>query len=195
MSDAISRSRTLAAVLIVLAGCRTPSATDVLAPRSVGAISPGSGAVSHELIPDSDSPQVELGPDEEFVRPQLDWSNRPPSYPPALVPLRLPPHVVALRVTFDEMGRTTGVAPSPIGAGTESQHRAAFEAAAEQAVRGWHCSPAQIRKFRPGPDADGDGKADYQIMADMRTLKTYFDVAFTFQVVDGVPVVSSGPPK
>jgi hypothetical protein len=48
-----------------------------------------------------------------------------------------------------------------------------------------------IRKFRPGPDSDGDGKPDFLIMSSQRSLKTFFDLTFSFEVVDGQPIVKS----
>jgi hypothetical protein len=57
--------------------------------------------------------------------------------------------------------------------------------------KNWRCEPPHIRKFRPGPDNDHDGKPDYRIMVAQSTLKTFFDVSFSFEVVNGEPVVKS----
>jgi hypothetical protein len=45
------------------------------------------------------------------------------------------------------------------------------------------------------PDSDGDGKPDYRIMTAQTTLKTFFDLSFTFEVIDGQPVVRAASPK
>jgi hypothetical protein len=185
----------IAVALIVFAGCRTPAPDQTLEPRDAAAISASSGAVSQKLVPDPDSPEVTLGPDEQFIPPQLDPSNPGPTYPAELIQLRLPPYTVGMRVTFDERGNVLDILPSPIAASTEGPHRPAFEDATRAALRRWHCWAPQIRKFRPGPDADGDGKPDYRIMSDRRSLKTFFDVSFAFEVVNGVPVVKSAAPK
>jgi hypothetical protein len=174
--------------LIWLLACR-PSPPPVLTTREVAEISASSGAVSATLISDPNAPSVNLGPGEEFVPAQLAHWNRPPWYPSELVSLNLKPHKVVLRITFDEKGRICDMAESPLERSTATEHRARFEEAARFAVAEWECHPPQIRKFRPGPDSDGDGKADYRIMTDRRLFKTFFDVAFTFEVVNGQPVV------
>ena len=155
-------------------------------------ISPAQGAVSAKLVPDPDSPDVKLAPGEEYVPPQLMPGNMRPQYPPDLVKLNLPPHVVSIRATFGEDSRLTDMRPSPVGETTHDDYTPAFEAAVHDAVAKWICYPARIRTFRDGPDADGDGKPDYRIMKSQRTLKTYFDLSFTFEIENGQPVVRPG---
>ena len=138
---------------------------------------------------------MQLGPDEEFVQPRLRPDNPPPKYPAELIPLRLGPHTVSLRVTFDEQGAAWRVEPSPIAESTDDPYRSAFENALKETLMRWKCQPPRIRKFRPGPDSDGDGKPDFRIMTAQRTLKTFFDLSFTFEVVNGQPVVRSASPK
>jgi hypothetical protein len=171
--------------LTVLMACRTTPQTIV--PREVAAISHASGAVSASLIADPNSPLVQLGPGEEFVPPVLRPENRPPVYPANLIPLDLPPHTVAMRVTFDETGRVIDVASSPIAASTDDPYRPALEAAVKDAMSSWRCQPPQIRKFRQGPG--------FRILEKQRSFKTFFDVAFTFAVENGHPVVRAGAPK
>ena len=178
---------------ILVIACRTRPQT--ITPHEVAAISPASGAVSSKLIPDQDSPSVKLGLDEDYVEPHLSPRNNPPAYPPDLIPLQLTPYTIVVRVIFDESGRVFEIAHSPLATSTEGQYRTAFEAAVKQALQQWRCSPPRIRKFRPGPDADGDGKPDYRILASQRVLKTFFDVSFSFEVVNGQPVVRSAAPK
>ena len=168
------------------------SAPQTLTPKPVATISPEQGAISAKLLPDRNSPEVQLGPNEEFVPPQLARSNPNPDYPASLLSLHLPPRVVSARVTFDEQGRAIEVTPSAIGETTHDQYTQAFWGAVSEALLRWHCSPPRIRKWRDGPDADGDGKPDYRILAAQRVFKTFFDVAFTFDVVNGQPVVKSG---
>jgi hypothetical protein len=102
---------------------------------------------------------------------------------------------VVLRVTFDERGRASEIANSPVAASTDDDYRPAFEAAARKALKAWGCHPPRIRKFRPGPDGDGDGKPDFRILQAERLLQAFFDVSFTFEVINGVPVVKVGPSK
>jgi hypothetical protein len=172
--------------------CACHSAPQTLTPKPIATISPEQGAISSKLLPDRNSPQVQLGPNEDFVPPQLARSNPIPDYPAGLLPLHLPQRIVSARVTFDEQGRAIEAVPSPIGETTHDQYEPAFWSAVAEAMHQWHCSPPRIRKFRDGPDADGDGKPDYRILSAQRVFKTFFDVAFTFEVVNGQPVVKSG---
>ena len=177
------------AFCILLASCAT---RQLLPIQNRVAISPAAGAVSAKMVPDPNAPEVQLGPDEELVKPQLRPENRPPAYPPDLIPLHLAPHTIGVRATFSEAGRVVDVASSPLVASTEDSYRPAFFAAVAQAVREWKCQPPAIRKFRPGPDGDGDGKPDYRILIAQRFFRTFFDLSFSFEVVDGHPVVKSG---
>ena len=147
-------------------------------------ISPAQGAVSAKLVPDPNSPEVQLAPGEEYVPPQLMPGNPKPQYPPDLVSLNLPAHVVAVRATFGDNSRLVSIAPSPVAETTRDRYAPAFEAAVHDAVQKWVCYPARIRTFRDGPG--------YRIMTSQRLLKTYFDLSFTFELVNGQPVVKSG---
>ena len=126
-----------------------------------------------------------------MLRPE----NRPPEYPPELLPLALRPHTVAVRAIFNESGRVMEIVKSPLGESTDDAYRPQFESAVRHAVEEWRCQPPRIRKFRPGPDADHDGKPDYRILAAERILKTFFDLAFSFEVINGQPVVKRAVPK
>jgi len=177
-------------LIAALAACRTSPQT--LTPRNVAEISPSKGSVAAKLVPAPDSPDVQLGPGEEYLAPQLASGNPQPKYPPELIARHLAPHTVAVRVTFDERGRLFDIAPSPVAESTRDEYQPAFEAAVRDAVGRWKCWPASIRKFRDGPDADGDGKPDYRILVAERMLKTFFDISFSFEIVNGQPVVRSG---
>src|SRR5260370_42142809 len=98
--------------LLVLVACR--SAPQEIKPKDVAAISPASGEVSAKLVPDPNAPAVQLGPDEQFIGPRLRPDNPSPVYPSELIPLHLGPHVVSVRVTFDERGSAWKIDPSPI---------------------------------------------------------------------------------
>ena len=173
---------------MALAGCRTAAVSEALTQHDVAAISPASGEVALELIVDPDAPSVELGPDEDYVPPRLLPINPLPIYPSELLPLRLGPRKVIVRVIFDEAGEVLLKGRSPLQQST-AEHQDAFEEAALEAVSVWRCAPPRIRKFRPGPDSDGDGVPDYRILTSQRALKTFFDVSFTFEMVSGVPVI------
>ncbi|HVS30748.1 MAG TPA: hypothetical protein VMS98_04755 [Thermoanaerobaculia bacterium] len=182
-------SVSIVAAALLIISCRSAVPPAEINPRDVAEMSPDDGVVSATLLEDPDPPEVQLGPNEEFVQPVLRRGNGEPEYPPELIDRRPAPHVVAVRLTFDEWGRLSDTSPSPLVPSTGGEHAPAFEAAVIRAVETWRCLPARIRKFRDGPDSDGDGKADYRIMTDQKPLKTRFDVAFSFEIVNGVPVV------
>ncbi|HSP14556.1 MAG TPA: hypothetical protein VLV78_07385 [Thermoanaerobaculia bacterium] len=185
--------RSLVITTVLLAGCRSSAPTPSIPNRDIAEISARSGAVSAKLLEDPTAPGVQLGPGEEYRQPQLNPDNPFPEYPAALIGKSLPIHVVAARVTFDEEGCPIDIAGSPLRASTEDQYTPYFVGEVRKAVATWKCWPPRIRKFRPGPDTDGDGKPDYRILSAEKVLKTYFDVSFSFEVVNGVPVVKGAP--
>lgn len=175
-----------------LSACRTSPPVkpgNVVAPTNLDR-----GAVAAKLLPDPASPNVRLGPGEEYVPPQFTPGNPLPEYPAALLGLRLPPHTVVVRMVVDEARRIADISASPLQESTASKHLPAFEAAVRSALQKWSVWPPAIRKFKPGPDSDDDGNADYQVLVDQRIFKAYFDLAFTFEVVNGQGVVRSALP-
>jgi hypothetical protein len=176
--------------LALLTACRTQSPS--LTTRGVAELSASSGAVSSTLIRDPNAPTVELGPDEQFIPANLHPGNPAPAYPAELIAQGVPAHRIVVRILFDEMGRVLDIGPSPLEASTSSRLTPRFDASVCDALLNWRIWPPTLRKFRPGPDSDGDGKPDYRVMIDQKTLKSFFDVAFTFEIVNGQPVVRQG---
>jgi hypothetical protein len=179
-------------LLIALTACRTQRPAVV--PHTPTPDPMGEGAVAAKLLEDPNVPRVRLGPGEEYVEPFIAPENPVPEYPVELLKLRLKPHVVVVRMLVDEEGQILDISPSPLQASTDSPHLLLFESQVHAALQQWSVRPPAIRKFKPGPDSDGDGTADYRILVDQRTFKTYFDLAFTFEVVDGKGVVRSNLP-
>ena len=176
------------ALLILLGGCHTAVPPVQLTTRNLGALSNESGVVSAKVIDDPDPPDIRLGPGEEFRAAAL-LQGEAPEYPPHLIDKRLPPHIVALRIVFDESGQLIETTKSPLAPSTESVDASDFESAAIGAIGTWRCLPARIRKFRDAEDSDGDGQPDYRILVGEKVLKTRFDLAFSFEIVNGEPVV------
>ena len=178
-----------ALLLLLAVACRTapnPQPAPLPAPSH-----DDRGAVGAKMLSDPGGPSLRLGPGEEYVPPQFTPGNPMPEYPPELIRLRLKPHVVSVRMVVDECRRITDISASPLQASTQSVYRTEFEEAVRAALEQWSVWPPAIRKFKPGPDANGDGKADYQILVDELTLKAYFDFAFTFELVDGRAVIKT----
>jgi hypothetical protein len=153
------------------------------------------GSVTAKLIADPNAPSVKLPPGEVYVQPQVMRGNPMPEYRADLIPLKLAPHVVVVRITSNEQSRIEDVRPSPLGGSTEGQYSGRFQEAVAQAVANWKVFPAEIRRMKNGPDLDNDGKPDYDIVTARRVLKAFFDIAFRFEIVDGKPVVRTDTPK
>lgn len=170
------------------AACRTATA-----PQSVPPVPPppDRGTVAATLLPDPDAPSYRLRPGEDYVAPRFSESNALPEYPATLIASRLAPHVVAVRMFLDESGCITDISESPVQASTDTIHRPMFEAAVQNALLEWSVRPPSIRRFKPGPDLDQDGKSDYQVLVEQVPFKTYFDLAFTFEIVNGRAIVKS----
>lgn len=186
------RVRPIAIVtLLALAACRSASVPPPAPPPPPPRDDPDRGAVFAKLVPDPNAPSINLGPDEEYISPQIMPGNPLPEYPPDLVPLRLPPHTIVVRFIANERSRVEQIIPSPLGGTTDDAYCPRFEESVHAALANWRVYPARIRKLRPGPDSDGDGKPDYRIMIAQKTLKSFFDISFVFEVVDGKGVVRS----
>jgi hypothetical protein len=188
-------TRRLFAAIAMLAGaCRSApkgSAAPAVVPPPPP---PDRGSVTATLIPAPDAPSMHLGPGEVYVAPQIMRGNPLPEYPPDLIPLKLAPHAVVVRITSNEYSGIDDVHPSPLGGTTDDQYRQRFEDAVSAAVSRWKVFPAVIRREKPGADLDGDGKPDYTIVTASKRLKAFFDIEFDFEVANGKALVRSGKP-
>ncbi len=77
------------------------------------------------------------------------------------------------------------VADSPLGTSDVSVHAADFRTAVESAVHLWRFEPGHPLKVAPGNDLDGDGKPDYIVTTSISAVPVYYDVKFTFEIVEG----------
>jgi hypothetical protein len=142
------------------------------------------GAVAWEYIYDTEGLRPELSPDEEFYKPYP--MERPlPSYPEEALSLQTGPLAVAVRIWVEKTGAVVEVVDSPLEPSTSSPLLPLFRAEVEKAVRSWRYAPAALRTFRQGEDLDGDGKADYEILVDSKSVRVYYDIRFLFRVVEG----------
>ena len=151
------------------------------------------GNVSASVISDPNAPSAKLAPGETFLAAKLSPTGLP-EYPAELVALKLPPHVVVIRITSKEDSSVGDIRASPLGGTTEDQYRRRFEEAVSDAVKSWRILPGEIRRMKDGPDLDGDGKPDYAIATERKFVNAFFDIAFRFEIVDGKPVVRSDAP-
>lgn len=154
----------------------------------------GHGQVSATLLVDPEARGAELRNGGDYRHPYLHSGNAPPLYPPELVALRLEPQTVAVRLVIDEKGAVASIGPSPLRRSSEGPHAPAFEESVHAAVRTWKGEPARVYHFVPGPDGDGDGKADFERLDRQEVIKAYFDIVFKFEVKDGAPIVQTIQP-
>ncbi|MBI2215006.1 MAG: hypothetical protein HYU52_15265 [Acidobacteria bacterium] len=189
---AISFSLTL---LLALGACRTTQPQSTSIPGTSLASADRHGIVSASVLPDPDAPKAQLEDGEELDAAYFHPDNPLPTYPPELVRLQLPPRDVVMRFVVGEKGDVVAIIPSPLAIHAGATHQQSFEESVRAALARWRVTPPTIRKFRPGPDSDADGKPDYSILVYRRPLKAFFDLQFVFEVVDGEPVVRSKAPE
>lgn len=178
------------AVLIALAaGCaarRPPEPTPAPPPPPADV-----GASKATYIFDPENPALHLDADVKFDRPRPNDSNALPVYPERPLREHAGTHREVVRIVIDVRGQVSQVFNSPLEAGDGGPYAADFRAAVETAVRTWKYSPGVMRKIAPGNDLDGDGKADYTVTTSIDPIAVYYDVRFTFEIVNGAGVVTA----
>jgi hypothetical protein len=81
------------------------------------------------------------------------------------------------------------VVDSPLGSSDGGPHASDFRKAVVDAVHAWQFTPGVLRRVEPGHDLDGDGKPDYNVTTSYDLVPVYYDVKFTFEIVQGKGVV------
>lgn len=177
-----ARSGLLALLAVLLAACAGAPAP----PPEDSA----SGRVSGELLLDPATPVAGPAVDEVHETPVQLAGNAPPEYPQDLVRLRLPPRSVAVRIFVDRAGKVARVDPLPAAESPQAGDEP-FVAAVRAALQRWRFEPFRVIQWGPGPDHDGDGESDGEVVIGDETRPFRFDMRFRFEVVDGVARVSS----
>lgn len=101
-----------------------------------------------------------------------------PEYPAAALGRQRVPALIGVRITVDERGWVTDVAPSQKALTMPGPFVAEFQAAVQTAVAQWHFRPAEKRHLVPG--RGGPMKEDYWVVTRAEKTEAVFDVAFTF---------------
>lgn len=101
-----------------------------------------------------------------------------PVFPAAALGRLRVPALIGVRLTVDERGWVTGVAPSLKVVTMPGPYLAEFQAAVEAAVREWQFRPAEQRHLVPG--RGGPMQEDYWVVTRAEKIEAVFDVAFTF---------------
>lgn len=130
-----------------------------------------------------DDPTEERKPRDFFVEAKPEGVLPNPEYPTVAVTAMRWPVTIGMRITIDESGRVSAVAPSLAVFSLPNEFTKEFQAAVETALAQWKFSPAEIRHLVPLP-----GPGDYWTAARVEKVESFLDVAFTFTSVGNVQV-------
>lgn len=177
------------ALLIVSAGCvpKKPAAT----PASPPPLPEGKSRYSY--IFDPGNPALGLPEDVQFRRPLPKETKTLPKYPENALAARDGPHREVVRFVIDTHGSVEKIVDSPVEPSDAGPFAADYRHAVEEALRSWRFDPGVFQHVKPGEDKDGDGTPDYKIMTSWEHVPVYYDVRFTFEIVDGKGVVKANP--
>ena len=177
------------AVAAALAGCVPKTPTSTLAPP----LPLPEGKSSYSYIFDPANPALGLPEDVQFVRPLAIETKTLPRYPASALAARDGLHREVVRIVIDAKGNVGEVVDSPMEPSDGGPFAGDYRRAVDAAVRTWRFQPGEFRHIKPGGDKDGDGKPDYKIMTSADKVAVYYDIRFTFEIVDGKGVVKATP--
>lgn len=163
--------------LLALAAC-----THVSRPAATATQSEGRTSWHARDADDADTAHYSLALGESAIQPTV-LAHPAPHYPPALVPLQLPPQDIPAQLAVNGEGRVYNVIVQ--GEATAGPARKAFIAAVRAAVAQWRFSPLIIQ--HQAADADGNS----HVVDLSRPAFSEFYV-FHFELDHGVPVSDSG---
>ena len=177
----------LICAVVALASCapKNPVATVPSEPRPSSV-----GKSSGSFVFDPSNPALSLPEDVRFDRPWPRDTLALPIYPERALAAGDGPHRELVRIVIDEQGNVSQVNDSPLGVSDGGPHAPDFRKAVEEAVRAWRFSPGALRKIVDGNDLDGDGKPDYVVTTSWDVVPVYYDVRFTFEIVEGKGIVT-----
>jgi hypothetical protein len=177
------------ALVAASAGCAPKKPTAVTAPPRPRA----EGQTKYSYIFDPGNPALGLPEDVQFRRPLPKETKALPRYPEQALEALDGPHREVVRFVIDTHGNVDKVVDSPIEPSDGGPFAADYRRAVEEALRSWRFEPGVFQHVKPGEDKDGDGKPDYKIMTSWDLVPVYYDVRFTFEIVDGKGIVKTVP--
>jgi len=116
-----------------------------------------------------------------------------PKYPERALAAHDAPHREIVRIVIDTRGIVSQVSDSPMGQSDGGPFAQDYRRAVDDAVRTWRYQPGVLQHVVPGNDLDADGKPDYKVVTSSDVVAVYYDIAFTFEIVDGKGVVKANP--
>ena len=151
------------------------------------------GKTRFNYIFDPGNPALGLPEDVQFRRPMPKEAKTLPRYPENALAARDSPHREVVRFIIDTHGLVERIVDSPMEPSDGGPFAADYRRAVEEALRTWRFEPGVFQHVKNGDDKDGDGKADYKIMTSWERVPVYYDVRFTFEILDGKGVVKTTP--
>ncbi len=179
-----------ALVAVLAVGC-APKKPPTVSPPPPPALP--EGKTSFNYIFDPSNPALGLPADVQFVRPHPMETTSLPKYPDNALAARDRPHHEVVRIVIDTDGHVSKVVDSPMGPSDGGPFAEDYRRAVAAAVKTWRYDPGTLRHVEDGPDHDGDGKPDYKVMTSSERVAVYYDIRFTFEIVDGKGVVTANP--
>jgi len=176
--------------VLVLLSCG-PKKPPESPPPAPPAPAPPGGKTSYAFVFDPSNPALKLDSDMRFMRPSPRGALALPLYPDDALRAGDGPHHEIVRVVIDDQGDVASVGDSPLGTSDGGLYATSFRKAVDDAVHSWHFMPGVLSRVAPGNDLDGDGKADYVVTTAHEVVPVYYDVKFTFEIVDGRGIVRS----
>ena len=189
MTNAALRCGVSALVVFLAAGCAAKKTSPVVKPLRP----PTEGKSSFAYIFDPQNPALSLPAEVKFNRPSPHDTKTLPVYPAAALAANDGTHREVVRIVIDTHGNVGQVLDSPVGTSDGGPFGADYRRAVDTALRTWRFEPGWLGHFGPGPDNDGDGKPDYKIMTSSELIAVYYDVRFTFEIVNGKGTVRRSP--
>ena len=178
----------LAALLAT--GCAAKKPVAELAPP---AAPPPEGTSKYSYIFDPGNPALGLPEDVQFRRPWPKETKTLPVYPENALAAHDGPHREVVRFIIDPNGNVAEIADSPMESSDGGPFAADYRRAVEVALRTWRYEPGVFQHVKDGEDKDADGKADYKVMTSWERVSVYYDVRFTFEIVEGKGLVRTTP--
>ena len=152
------------------------------------------GRIAYEVLPEPRPATPVLSARQVFMAP--DPLDTPlPDYPAGAITKGARPVTVMVRIIIHEDGAVHQVLDSPREQRREGDDHVVFRQAVKEAVRNWKYRPATIRTYAEGEDINNDGNADNTELIEEKAVRTYLDLLFTFEVVNGRARVRVAPPE
>jgi hypothetical protein len=176
-------------ITLVAAGCTHKKPVTTTAP----AASLPEGKTTYSYIFDPSNPVLGLPEDVQFSRPLPMETPTLPKYPENALAANDGPHREIVRIVIDTHGIVSQVGDSPMGQSDGGPFAEDYRRSVDAAVRTWRYQPGALQHVVPGHDLDADGKPDYKVVTSRDLVAVYYDIRFTFEIVDGKGVVKATP--